>query len=108
MTNRKYPTYPTKLKIAIDNGGRCAFCGIDSEKLYPNLQGEKLGSVRVGKFAHIHSESENGPRYDVKISDEPMEAGEVLGITGWYIMLQIVLGGVLLMIVFVISCKLKD
>lgn len=72
MTNRKYPSYPTKIKIAVDHGGKCAFCGIESDKLYPNLQGEKLIGVRVGKFGHIHSESENGPRYDSNISEEDL------------------------------------
>ena len=72
MTNRKYPTYPTKIKIAVDHGGKCAFCGIESYILYPNLQGEQLIGVRVGKFAHIHSETENGPRYDSNISEEEL------------------------------------
>ncbi|KKN16489.1 hypothetical protein LCGC14_0975440 [marine sediment metagenome] len=72
MTNRKYPTYTTKIKIAVDHGGKCAFCGIESNRLYPNLQGEQLIGVRVGKFAHIHSENENGPRFDPNISEEDL------------------------------------
>jgi len=72
MSDRKYPTYPTKIKIAVDHGGKCAFCKIESLKLYPNLQGEQLMGVKVGKFAHIHSESKNGPRYDPNISEEEL------------------------------------
>ena len=72
MSVRKYPTYPTKIKIAVDHGGKCSFCGIESLKLYPNLQGELLNGVKVGKFAHIHSESKNGPRYDPNISEEEL------------------------------------
>ncbi len=72
MSVRKYPTYPTKIKIAVDHGKKCAFCRIESLKLYPNLQGEQLKGVRVGKFAHIHSESKNGPRYNPNISEEEL------------------------------------
>ncbi len=74
MPNRKYPSYPTKIKVAIDHGGKCAFCGIESSKLYPNLQGESLIGVKVGRFAHIHSENENGPRYNPNISEEELES----------------------------------
>ena len=72
MSERKFPTYPTKIKIAVDHGGRCAFCGPESPALYPNLKGEQLNGVRVGKFAHIHSESKNGTRYDPNLSEEEL------------------------------------
>lgn len=72
MSERKFPTYSTKIKIAVDHGGRCAFCGPESPVLYPNLKGEQLNGVRVGKFAHIHSESKKGPRYDSKLSEEEL------------------------------------
>lgn len=72
MSQRKFPSYPTKLKIAVDHGGKCAFCGPDSPRLFPNLKGEQLIGIRVGKFAHINSESENGPRYNPDLSEEKL------------------------------------
>ena len=72
MTNRKYPTYPTKLKIAIDHGGRCALCGPYNPPLYPNLRDEKLNGIRIGKFAHINSESKKGPRYNPYLSEKEL------------------------------------
>jgi len=72
MSERKYPTYPTKIKIAADHGGRCALCGPESPVLYPNLKGEQINGIRVGIFAHIHSESGNGPRYDPTLTEDKL------------------------------------
>jgi len=72
LAERKYPTYPTKIKIAADHGGRCAFCGPESPVLYPNLKGEQLNGIRVGRFAHICSEKKNGPRYDSTLYEEEL------------------------------------
>jgi len=72
MPQRKFPSYPTKIKIAVDHGGKCAFCGSASLPLFPNFKGEQLNGIKIGKFAHINSESENGPRYNPNLSEEEL------------------------------------
>jgi len=64
---RQFPTYPTKIKIVADHRGTCALCGPSSALLYPNLEDEAIDNVKVGMFAHIHSETRLGPRYDKSI-----------------------------------------
>ena len=66
--NRKTLSYATKIEITVDHAGRCAFCGLTGKKIYTNSkEKQQLDSFNIGEFAHIHSETPGGPRYDKKI-----------------------------------------
>ena len=64
---RKKLTPKTTLEVWIRSGGRCAYPGCNDVLWRDDLTLSKMNKAYI---AHIHAESEGGPRYDPGLSEE--------------------------------------
>ncbi len=63
--NKKHPTYPTKISLAMLSGNQCAMP--DCHKL---LKEKNSNNRNIGKAAHIYGLNEDSARYKADMTDE--------------------------------------